>query len=205
MVTVKQSTVQVFPRFTALLCNLPLHTCYMFPELATTNYLLQQIKGIDQSFIFEGLSHPETIPYYGVSYTTYASTAVQMDFYNNIWINRTGCWWKIIDKKSKEALGACGMNAYDAVHEKAEIGYWLLPANWGRGIMQEVLPAMITHLFANWKLHRLEAVVEKGNNASSKLVLKLGFTLDGVLRDAEIKQGKRITLSIYSLLATDHR
>jgi ribosomal-protein-alanine N-acetyltransferase len=72
-----------------------------------------------------------------------------------------------------------------------------------KGIMPEVLPEMIKHLFNTWKLHRLEAVVETGNEASSKLLVKLGFVREGILREAEVKNGKRITLHMYSLLKTD--
>ena len=66
--------------------------------------------------------------------------------------------------------------------------------------MQEVMPVVLAHLFEAWKLHRLEAVVEEGNEASSKLLDKLGFMYEGTLREAEIKKGKRISLRMYSLL-----
>ena len=69
--------------------------------------------------------------------------------------------------------------------------------------MPEVLPEMIKHLFSTWKLHRMEAIVETGNDASSKLLEKSGFMKEGILREAEVKNGKRITLHMYSLLKTD--
>jgi ribosomal-protein-alanine N-acetyltransferase len=69
--------------------------------------------------------------------------------------------------------------------------------------MAEVLPVMIRYIFQNWKIHRLEAVIEEGNESSRRLSEKLGFTFEGKLRESEIKQGKRISLLIYSLLSTD--
>ncbi len=71
--------------------------------------------------------------------------------------------------------------------------------------MQEVIPVMIGHLFSHWKLHRLEAVVEEGNETSMRLAEKLGFQLEGKMRESEIKNGKRINLLMYSLLATDSK
>lgn len=174
-----------------------------FPELETTRFYIKQIKAADQPFIFEGLSHPQVIPFYGVRYYTLKATKVQMEFYETIWKEKTGCWWKIVNKETNKPVGACGMNFYNPEHEKAEIGYWLLPKYWKKGIMPEVLPEMIRHLFNTWKLHRLEAVVETGNEASSKLLVKLGFVTEGILREAEVKNGKRITLHLYSLLKTD--
>ena len=177
----------------------------MFPELQTSRFLLQQIRTSDQDFIFQGLSNPEVIPFYGVQYSSFEATAAQMDFYRRLWEERTGCWWKIVDRQSGERMGACGMNGYQANHEKAEIGYWLLPEYWKKGIMQEVLPVMIRYIFSNWKVHRLEAVIEEGNTASNLLSEKLGFRFEGILRETEIKQGKRISLRMYSLLASDIR
>jgi ribosomal-protein-alanine N-acetyltransferase len=172
----------------------------LFPELVTQRFLLQQIIAADQPFIFKGLSHPEVIPFYGVWYDSFESTKAQMDWYKSLWDDQTGCWWKIVDKSTNEPVGACGMNAFNEQHEKAELGYWLLPEYWGKGIMQEVMPVVIKHLFASWSLYRLEAVVEEGNAASGKLLDKLHFVYEGTLRDAEIKKGKRISLRMYSLL-----
>lgn len=174
-----------------------------FPEIETPHYKLQQIVATDQPFIFEGLSHPQVIPFYGVRYYNLKATKVQMDFYESIWREKTGCWWKIVSKDTGKPVGACGMNFYNAEHEKAEIGYWLLPKYWGKGIMKEALPLMIKHLFQTWKLHRLEAVVENENEASGKLIEKLGFKKEGILREAEVKNGKRITLIMYSLLSSE--
>jgi len=177
----------------------------MFPELHTERFLLQQIRPEDQDFVFKGLSDPAVIPYYGVQYSSYEATKAQMEFFDRLWTEKSGCWWKIVDRKTGEAAGACGMNGYQPVHEKAEIGYWLLPPYWKKGIMQEVLPVMIRYIFSNWKVHRLEAVIEEGNLASCLLSEKLGFRFEGILRESEIKQGRRINLRIYSLLSTDNR
>lgn len=177
----------------------------LFPELATQRFWLKAILPEDQAFIFKGLSDPSVIPFYGVSYSSFEDTKVQMDFYNSIWKEKTGCWWKIVEKASGQPVGACGMNYYSLDHEKGEVGYWLLPAHWKKGIMPEVMPVMTDHLFKHWKLHRLEAVIEEGNEASCRLSEKLGFRYEGTLREAEIKQGKRVSLLMYSLLATDSK
>ncbi|MBL7741044.1 MAG: GNAT family N-acetyltransferase [Chitinophagaceae bacterium] len=175
----------------------------MFTELETTRFFLKQIVPEDQGFIFKGLSDPQVIPFYGVQYKTFEETKGQMEFYERIRNEATGCHWKIVDKISAEPAGVCGFNGYQAQHEKAEIGYWLLPEYWKKGIMQKVLPVMIHHIFSTWKMHRLESVIEEGNEASCRLAEKLGFTYEGMLRESEIKNGKRISLLMYSLLSTD--
>lgn len=175
----------------------------MFPALESQRFWLKQIVPEDQAFIFKGLSNSQVIPYYGVWYETFEETKGQMEFYTREWEGGTGCHWKIVDKQTLLPAGVAGMNAYQAVHEKAEIGYWLLPEYWQKGIIQEVLPVIIRHLFANWKLHRLEAVIEEGNEASCRVTEKLGFICEGTLRESEMKKGKRISLMMYSLLRAD--
>lgn len=177
----------------------------MFPELHTPRFLLKRILAQDQAFIFNGLSHPQVISFYGVGYKTFEQTKEQMNYYDGLWKEKTGIWWKIVDRDTTEPVGACGMNYYTAIHQKAEIGYWLLPPYWKKGIMPEVIPVMIGHLFNHWKLHRLEAVIENGNDTSARLAEKLGFQFEGKLRGAEVKNGKRIDLLMYSLLSTDRK
>jgi ribosomal-protein-alanine N-acetyltransferase len=52
-------------------------------------------------------------------------------------------------------------------------------------------------------LHRIEALIEPPNLPSQRLVEKLGFTREGLLRDYEFTRGKFDNLYIYSLLKTD--
>ena len=177
----------------------------MFPELHTERFLLKQIVSTDQAFIYKGLSHPDVIPFYGIEFKTFEDSKKQLDFYDDLWREKKGIWWKIADRGTGEAVGACGINHYQAVHEKAEIGYWLLPEYWRKKIMSEVLPVIISHVFRHWKLHRLEAVIEDGNETSWRLAEKLGFKYEGKLREAEIKNGKRINLLMYSLLSTERK
>lgn len=177
----------------------------MFPELHTERFLLKQIVAVDQAFIFKGLSHPDVVPFYGVQFKTFEEAKRQMAFYDDLWREKKGIWWKITERTTGNPVGACGINNYQAAHEKAEIGYWLLPEFWRKKIMSEVLPVMISHVFRHWRLHRLEAVIEDGNETSWRLAEKLGFKFEGRLREAEIKNGKRINLLMYSLLASERK
>src|SRR5215210_7089090 len=98
----------------------------MFPELTTERLLLQQVLPEDQQFIFEGLSHPEVIPFYGVRYDSFEATKTQMDWYAKIYEEGTGISWKIVDKHTKESLGNIAVYLYKKEHNKAEVGFWLL-------------------------------------------------------------------------------
>jgi len=62
----------------------------MFTELTTERFLLQQVVPEDQQFIFEGLSHPDIIPFYGVRYDSFEDTKKQMDWYEKSYNEGTG-------------------------------------------------------------------------------------------------------------------
>lgn len=177
----------------------------MFPQLQTTRLLLDRFGPEDQGFVFKALSHPDVIRHYGVEYHTLEATKGQMNYFENLYTQKTGIWWKVVSKERGEPLGAIGMNNYQKLHNRAEIGYWLLPEHWGKGIISEAMEAMVDYLFREWGLHRIEAVVEAGNSNSSRVLERAGFVYEGTLRDCEIKQGKYISLLMFSLLATDKR
>jgi ribosomal-protein-alanine N-acetyltransferase len=175
----------------------------MKPELTTERFKLQQIEPEDQQFIYEGLSNPDVIPFYGVRYDSFEETKAQMDFYANLCATGTGCWWKIVEKATGNKLGAVGYNNFNAQHNKAEIGYWLLPIYWKQGAIAEILPTVIAHLVNEKNIHRIEAHVEEGNSDSYRVLERCGFIYEGTMRDCEIKDGNYISLRMYSLLSTD--
>lgn len=175
----------------------------MTPPLTTDRFTLRRIEPEDQPFIFEGLSHPRVISFYGVRYDSLEATRAQMEFYEALEREGTGQWWKIVNRQSQEALGAIGYNHYQARHKKAEIGYWLLPRFWKQGVITEAMPALLRYLRREKGIHRIEAMVEEGNTASDRLLERMGFLYEGTMRDCEIKDSHYISLRIYGLLSTD--
>lgn len=174
----------------------------MFPKLITERFILRQIIQSDQPKIFEGLSHPDVIKYYGVTYQTLEETSKQMSWYNQCLEDETGIWWAINYKGNDELIGACGFNNINLINKKAELGYWLLPNNWGNGVINEVLPYIIKYAFETLKLHRLEAVVESLNSRSKKVMERLNFYYEGTLHESEIKNGEYIDLDYYAMINT---
>ncbi len=171
-----------------------------FPTIETERYLLRKIVSTDQQKIYEGLSHPEVIKYYGVSYSSFEATKAQMDFYNELLSNETGIWWAICQKQNHQFIGACGFNNRMKEHRKAEIGFWLLPEFQQKGYMSEAVKKVIEYGFTEMNLHRIEAIIETGNDNSSKLLRKMGFAYEGTNKECEIKNGRFIDLEVYALL-----
>jgi ribosomal-protein-alanine N-acetyltransferase len=171
--------------------------------LRTTRLLLRPFVESDLNHVFKGLSLPEVVRYYGVNYQTLEDTRRQMEFFADLEQNGTGRWWAVCSPDNNTFYGAGGLNGLVAEHKKAEIGFWLLPAYWGMGFMNEALQRICAYGFEVLTLHRLEAFVESENTNCIHAVKKLGFRHEGTMRECEIKDGKWISLDIFSLLQND--
>ncbi len=165
-------------------------------EIRTNRLLLRPIRPSDLEDIYRGLSDPQVIEHYGVSFDTLQATKQQMAWYEQ----PEQCWWAICERDSETFYGAVGFNDISSEHQKAEIGLWLLPAYWGKGIMTEVFPAVCPYAFSELGLHRIEGYVNHGNINCKRAMGKLDFQLEGTMRDCERKDGKYISVDIYALL-----
>lgn len=172
----------------------------IFPTLQIDDLVLRQIIMDDLPKIYEGLSHPDIIKYYGVSYTSLTETQEQMEWFASLEKDGTGTWWAIVNAESNLFYGAVGLNNLSQTHKKAEIGFWLLPAYWGNGIMKKAVALVCNYAFAKLNLHRMEALVETENTNSKKILNKLNFNYEGTMVDCEIKNGNFISLEIYAKL-----
>lgn len=172
-----------------------------FPLIKTDRLLLRQILESDLGNIYLGLSNPDVIKYYGVSYHSLEETKRQMDFYNNLLRDEIGIWWAVCSHTDNAFLGAGGLNSLSKTHKKAEIGFWLLPKYWGQGIMTEAIPLICKYGFENMNLHRIEGIVESDNINCKNAITKLSFKHEGTMKDCEIKNGKFISLDIYAIIS----
>lgn len=158
----------------------------------------------DIDWVFRAMSDPKVYRYYGVRYLTLEATKSQMEWFASLVSEESGLWFAIVDQAG-EPLGGIGLNDYEKTHQRAELGYWLLPEYWGKKVMKSVIPAVLSLGFDQWTLHRIEAVVEPGNEASSGLLKSFGFKYEGTRRECEVKDGTRISLEMYSLLEPEYR
>jgi ribosomal-protein-alanine N-acetyltransferase len=98
------------------------------------------------------------------------------------YIQREAIRWGITLKGEDRVIGSCGFHHFGSHFRHAETGYELNRAFWGKGIMTEATSAILTYGFAELELHRVEAIIDIANERSRGLLLKLGFTYEGNLR-----------------------
>ncbi len=98
-----------------------------------------------------------------------------------------------------EPGGGIGVILQEDVNRcSAEIGYWLGEAFWGRGIVTEAVRAFTPWAWDAYGIGRLYAKVFAWNTASSRVLEKAGYSLEGRLRRAAIKQGEVVDELLYA-------
>lgn len=114
----------------------------------------------------------------------------------NTTINR----WVIMDKGTGQRLGTCGFHCWDKENNCIEVGYDLREEHCRKGIMTEALTAIIGKAFSEKGINRIQAFVSLDNIASCKVLEKLGFKREGVIREKHYFRGKYYDHFCYSLL-----
>ena len=172
-------------------------------SIQSNRLLIRQFVESDIDNVFKGLSHPDIIKHYGVSFDSLESTKEQMKWFADHEKEGTGMWFAVCSLDNKNFYGAGGLNDLSKEHKKAEIGFWLLTDFWGKGIMTEAMPLICDYGFDKLGLHRIEGFVESDNTNCKNAMAKLDFQHEGTMKDCEIKNGKFISLDIYAKIKTE--
>jgi RimJ/RimL family protein N-acetyltransferase len=87
---------------------------------------------------------------------------------------------------------------------RVDVGYALAAEYWGHGITTRAVKMAISDGLKEFPdVVRLQALVELENKASQRVLDKLGFLKEGVLRKYSFNKGDTRDMVIYSLLSTD--
>jgi len=111
--------------------------------------------------------------------------------------------WGIARREDDFVIGTCTLHRIDRQHRRAELGYILRRDLWGRGLAHEALTALVSHAFGAMDLHRLEADIDPRNTSSIRSIERLGFKLEGQLRERYFLAGEIQDSLIYGLLAPE--
>ena len=90
--------------------------------------------------------------------------------------------WALVWRETGEVIGDLSVVAADMRSERAELGYCLAQAFWGRGVMTEALTAVLAFLFGEVGFSRVEAKYATANVASGRVLEKCGMKQEGILR-----------------------
>ena len=96
---------------------------------------------------------------------------------------RTHFTWGVAPREGGELIGTCTLFQLELAHRRAEVGFALGRAQWGRGLAGETLARVLRFAFEILDLHRIEADADPDNARSLRLLEKQGFRREGLMRE----------------------
>jgi [ribosomal protein S5]-alanine N-acetyltransferase len=89
--------------------------------------------------------------------------------------------WCIELKETGRVIGRCDLGGF-VLKSMADIAYYLSKDYWNKGFISEAVNAVICFGFERLGLHRIQATVMPENEASIRVLEKVGFSREGLLR-----------------------
>ena len=154
-----------------------------FPTLTTERLVLRQLEPRDDETLFVIKSNFEVTKHYGQeAHRSIDDTREWMEKVQAGYEQRLDMAWCVTRRGEDKLIGVITLWNLDPAYHHGEIGYELNPADEKQGIMTEALSAVLTFAFTDFGLHRLEATPFADNPPSVAMLARLGFTLEGTLR-----------------------
>ncbi|KAL2895763.1 putative N-acetyltransferase p20 [Bienertia sinuspersici] len=135
-------------------------------------------------------------------WNTYTSKDQAITYINDVIINYP--YYRAICLDNK-AIGGISLDSKTGINKcRAELGYLLGSKYWGRGIATWAVKTVVSTIFEERpELVRVEAHVDVNNIGSQRVLEKVGFLREGVLRKHCIIKEKIQDMIIFSFLSTD--
>jgi len=111
--------------------------------------------------------------------------------------HETFCWFV---SAAGQAVGSVSLKNISYSMSYGEIGYGVAESHQGKGIATAAVRLLVNKIFTESKLRRLIAYVHEENHASRRVLEKLGFQEEGLLRDHYVINGIPANEALYGLL-----
>lgn len=176
-----------------------------FPTLETERLLLREIYPEDVTALLKHFGNPEVVKFIGMQPIKTIDQA-------NEWLKWMGGWyaagdslrWSIVLKPEPVFVGFAGLNNWNREAHYAQLNCDVASPHWGHGYGPEAMRTIIEFGWDSLKLNRIEAHVVSGNTRSTRVMERLGFRQEGVLRQRLRKGGKYYDVSLFSLLRDEY-
>ena len=103
----------------------------------------------------------------------------------------------------EKIAGLLGFRDIDRINYKFEIGYWVDAQHQGMGLVTKCCRAAIDRAFKKMGMNRVQIRCATGNIRSKNIPKRLGFTFEGIEREAELLNGRFLDLEVYGMLRKD--
>lgn len=162
-----------------------------FPKLETERLILRQIDSKDVDQLYKLLSDEEVARFdYFYPVTSTNQVLKFIERYDAEREEGEEVTWGIVLKENNKLIGTCCLGSFDEGAKRSELGYAIVRSEWGKGYGTEAVRAMVQFGFDKIELNRIEATITPGNDASVKVLEKLNFVQEGIVRERDLIKGK---------------
>ena len=107
----------------------------------------------------------------------------------------------LIEKKDGTKIGwICFFYALHPMGKTLEIGYSLISSERGRGYCTEAAQIIVDYLFLSKETPCIQATTHIKNTASQRVLEKVGFRREGIMRKRSFVRGEWTDMVLYSIL-----
>lgn len=107
--------------------------------------------------------------------------------------------WGLIHKETGKFIGTCGFTSFDHENNTAEIGYVLSKDYWGQGLAAEAAKCVMEFGFDNFGLSGFCAKCMEGNDASMRVMQKVGMSFENIYKNGMFIKGAYKTIIVYNV------
>ena len=174
-----------------------------FLPIATDRLVLRQFTPADATGLAAYRSEPAVARYQSWA-TPYPLSAAQrlIDEQSHLDGPTAGEWLQIAIALDGDLIGDVAVRLNDDGHI-AKIGYTIAPAHQRRGFGAEAVGAVVARLLEA-EVHRVEASLDARNDASARLLDRIGFRHEGTAVSAELADGEWCDVAYYAILRDEH-
>ncbi len=96
-------------------------------------------------------------------------------------------------------VGTVSFNTINYDLKRVEIGYWISSFYQGKGIITRACEKLIQIAFTDYKMTKVQISVAENNQKSRAVCERLGFELEGIIKNSENVNGRIINHAVYGL------
>ncbi len=175
------------------------------PDLDAERVRLRHPRPTDADAVIAIFGDPEAMRYWSHEPLESLDAArAYLDSIDEGFLERTFFQWAITERGNDRLIGTVTLGDWSRRNRRAEIGFMLSPAHQGQGIASEAVRAVLDFAFGPMDLYRIEADIDPRNAASARLLGRLGFRREGVLRDRWFTYGEWSDSYVYGLLRREY-
>lgn len=174
------------------------------PRLETERLKLRAVFPADSQAIFQLMSDPKVTEHHELRpFETIDQARDLISSFTGWFQNGQAVRWAIIRKEDSELIGTCCFDTFHPTYQSLNLGYNVRSDYWGQGYATEAVKTILEYAFANGiagPVNRIQAITIPANLSSERVLEKLGFEKEGLMRKYGFWKGEFHDMNLFSLL-----